>query len=130
MGNSRVTRVLLDTHVFLWWVDQPSRVQGAWIERIVDPDTDVYISAVSALEIETKKRSGKLQFDHVVSGVAAEFGFQPLPITFEHGTAAGALDWNHRDPFDRVIVAQAILNDMLLLTADDAMRSAPGVRVL
>jgi PIN domain nuclease of toxin-antitoxin system len=125
-----MTRLLLDTHVFMWWIDQPSRVRPEWIERIVDPDNNVCVSAVSALEIETKKRGGKLRFDHVVSDVAAELEFEQLAMTMEHAVVAGAMEWDHRDPFDRVIVAQAITDDMLLLTADEAMRSAPGVRVL
>jgi PIN domain nuclease of toxin-antitoxin system len=125
-----MSRILLDTHVFLWWVSAGSRVRPEWVDAIVLPENVVFVSAVAAWEIETKKRVRKLDFDGEVGGVAAEFGFEHLSVTMSHVTMAGALDWEHRDPFDRMLVAQAITNDMTLITADDAMRSAPGVRVL
>lgn len=130
MGNTRVMRLLLDTHVFMWWVDEPSRVKSIWVEPIVDPDNQVYVSAISALEIETKKRIGKLQFGHDVADAIVEYDFSPLAITTQHGSVAGQLEWSHSDPFDRVLVAQALTGDMLLLTEDNAVRSAPWLRVL
>lgn len=125
-----MTRILLDTHAFMWWIDEPARVRLSWVEQVVDPGNEVFVSSISALEIESKKRLGKLRFDHVVADVAAEFEFRELAISMDHGSLAGALDWAHRDPFDRLLVAQALLGEMVLLTADDAMKSAPGVRVL
>ena len=125
-----MTRVLLDTHVFVWWIDQPGKVRTAWLDTILDPSNDVHVSAVSAWEIETKKRLGKLTFDHEVSVVASEFQFDDLAISMVDAALAGSLEWEHRDPFDRMLVAQALSNDMVLVSADDAMKSAPGVRVL
>jgi PIN domain nuclease of toxin-antitoxin system len=125
-----VTRILLDTHVFLWWAKASSYVRAAWLEQILDEGNEVFVSAASAWEIETKKRIKKLDFDDDVAHVASEFGFDPLSVTMEHATLAGALDWEHRDPFDRMLVAQAVAEQMLLISADEAMRSAPGVRVL
>ncbi|MEO6944851.1 MAG: type II toxin-antitoxin system VapC family toxin [Lacisediminihabitans sp.] len=90
----------------------------------------VYVSAVTAWEIEIKKRSGKLRFAHDVAEVASQFGFEHLSITMQHVASAGLLDWDHQDPFDRMLVAQARDNAMTLLSADKAMKSAPGVRVL
>jgi PIN domain nuclease of toxin-antitoxin system len=123
-------RILLDTHVFMWWVEASSRVKPEWVDLILNPDNSVHVSAVTALEIETKKRLGKLEFQHDVIDVVGQFGFESLSVTMSHGTIAGALDWGHRDPFDRVLVAQAIENDMVLLSSDTAIVSAPGVRVL
>jgi len=125
-----VSRILLDTHVFMWWVDASSRVKPSWVEAIVDEENSVHVSAVCAWEIETKKRGGKLRFGHDVAATSAQLGFEHLAITMAHATTAGSLEWDHRDPFDRMLVAQALQNDMILLSADEAMRSAPGVRVL
>ena len=61
-----MSRILLDTHVFMWWIDQPGRVRGDWLDAILDSRNDVHVSAASAWEIETKKRIGKLHFDHEV----------------------------------------------------------------
>ncbi|MHB1170993.1 MAG: type II toxin-antitoxin system VapC family toxin [Lacisediminihabitans sp.] len=125
-----MTRLLLDTHVFVWWVLADSRVKQSWIEPIVDPENSVFVSAATAWEIETKKRIGELSFEHDVADIAPKFGFELLSITVEQASAAGALDWHNRDPFDRMLVAQAITQDLTLVTADDAVRSAPGIRVL
>jgi PIN domain nuclease of toxin-antitoxin system len=125
-----VSRLLLDTHVFLWWAQASPRVRARWVEEIVDVSNTVHVSAVTAWEIETKKRIKKLQFDDDVGIVASEFGFASVPVTMGHASLAGALDWEHRDPFDRMLVAQALSDDMVLVSADDVMKSAPGVRVL
>ncbi len=125
-----MSRLLLDTHVFMWWIQEQSRIRPEWLESIVNSDNSVHVSAACAWEIETKKRIGKLVFDHDVADVASEFGFEPMSVTIDHAALAGSLDWDHRDPFDRMIVAQALSNDMILITSDAALKSAPGVRVL
>jgi PIN domain nuclease of toxin-antitoxin system len=114
----------------MWWVDASSRVKPSWVDAILDVENSVHVSAVSAWEIETKKRGGKLRFAHDVAEASARLGFEHLAITMTHATIAGSLEWAHRDPFDRMLVAQAVENDMLLLSADAAMKSAPGVGVL
>jgi PIN domain nuclease of toxin-antitoxin system len=125
-----VTRLLLDTHVFVWWVKAAPKITPAWLEAILDPANSVYVSAVTAWEIETKKRIKKLDFDYEVASVTAEFGFEQLAVTMDHAAEAGSLEWEHRDPFDRMLVAQARVNDMTLLTSDMTVKSAPGIRVL
>jgi PIN domain nuclease of toxin-antitoxin system len=125
-----MTRLLLDTHVFIWWTEANSSVKSLWVDEILDESNSVYVSAISALEIDTKRRLNKLDFDGSVRDAVAEYGFEQLSVTLDHASAAGRLQWDHRDPFDRVLVAQAIENDMLLVSADKAIVSAPGVRVL
>ncbi len=125
-----MSRLLLDTHIFMWWVKSDPKIRRPWLDAILDSSNSVHVSAVTAWEIETKKRIKKMDFDDDVSGAVAEFGFEALSVTMHHATVAGALDWEHRDPFDRMLVAQAIANDMVLISADDVMKSAPGVRVL
>ena len=125
-----MSRLLLDTHVFLWWAKASSNIRTGWVEAILDDSNSIYVSAVSAWEVETKKRITKLDFNDDVGRVAAEFGFEALSVTLNHASVAGSLEWDHRDPFDRMLVAQALSDDMVLLSADEAMKSAPGVRVL
>ena len=121
-------RLLLDTHVLLWWLDSPERIADATTTAIAQ-EPAVFVSAATAWEIAIKRSGGRLTapFD-VVAEIARE-GFQHLPITLEHAVAAGMLDPHHRDPFDRMLVAQARLEDMVLVTADPAI-SKYDVRVL
>ena len=125
-----MTRLLLDTHVFMWWIKADHRITRAWLEAILNETNTVHVSAVTAWEIETKKHIKKLKFDYSVASVAAKAGFEHLSITMDHAALAGALEWEHRDPFDRMLVAQAVANDMTLVTSDRAIKSAPGIRVL
>lgn len=125
---------LLDTHALLWALTDPSRLGPAAERVIVDASTDVVVSAVSAWELSTKHRLGKLpQADGVLAGYGAHLtrlGARPLPIEDDHALLAGRLDWHHRDPFDRMLAAQAMLTSHSLVTADPVFTDLPGVRVL
>lgn len=123
-------KLLLDTHVVIWWATSSPRIPAAWVEAIVDPDNEPMVSAATAWEVEIKKRSGKLNFSPTVLEVAAESGFSLLGITAEDATLAGSLDWDHRDPFDRILAAQSSGLGLTLVTEDAALRAAPGVRSL
>ncbi len=123
-------RLLLDTHVVIWWAIGSSRLPAAWIEVIVDPDNEVLVSAASAWEVEIKKLSGKLFFSPSVVEVVQESGFTVLPISAEDATLAGSLDWEHRDPFDRMIAVQSVEHALTVVTHDEVLRAAPGIRVL
>lgn len=125
-----MSQILLDTHVLIWWVEASPHVKASWVETILDPDNSVYVSAASAWEIETKKRIGTLEFAHDVGDIAAQLGFEYLAVTMLHASAAGSMEWRHSDPFDRMLVAQAVQNEMLFITSDRSIMSAPGVRVL
>jgi PIN domain nuclease of toxin-antitoxin system len=122
--------LLLDTHVVIWWAIGSSRLPAAWIEVIVDPDNEVLVSAASAWEVEIKKLSGKLFFSPSVVEVVQESGFTVLPISAEDATLAGSLDWEHRDPFDRMIAVQSVEHALTVVTHDEVLRAAPGIRVL
>lgn len=123
-------RLLLDTHVVLWWAEGNPRLPFAWIEAIVDPDNEALVSAATAWEVEIKKRSGKLPFTSTVVAVAEDNGFSLLRITAEDATLAGSLDWDHRDPFDRILAAQSVGLGLTLVTQDQALLAAPGLKAL
>lgn len=123
-------RVLLDTHTFLWWLDGDRRLTKRPRALIADAATVVFVSAATAWEITTKHRLGKLPgAATVVADVVAcvrSQGFTPLPITLDHGQRAGALPGPHRDPFDRMLVAQAQA-DRLTLVSNEEIFDAYGV---
>jgi PIN domain nuclease of toxin-antitoxin system len=113
-------RLLLDTHALIWWViDDPALSKMAW-DAIGDPANEVLASAVSAWEIATKHRIGKLPHagplaQDFVGSIAAE-GFVGLSISVSEGEAAGRLPGPHRDPFDRMLIAQAQAERLTLVS--------------
>ncbi|MEH0108716.1 type II toxin-antitoxin system VapC family toxin [Tersicoccus sp. MR15.9] len=112
---------LLDTHVLLWLLGDPGRVPASWRARLADPETTLIVSAASALEVATKERLGKLHAPGLVAGWDDHLrsaGMSSLSITSRHATVAGTLNWQHRDPFDRNLVAQAQCEGHVLLTVD------------
>jgi PIN domain nuclease of toxin-antitoxin system len=126
-------QVLLDTHAFLWWLEGSPRLSKVVRDAIADQDTAVFVSAVSAWEITTKHRIGKLSGAAMVAAdvgaYVASQGFTELPITFAHGQAAGALPGPHRDPFDRMLIAQA-MTEQLILVSNEQVFDAYGVKRL
>ena len=129
-----VTSLLLDTHALLWVLLDPERIPAETLATVRAPETTVYVSAASAWEIATKHRLGKLEgAAAVVSGYRehlARLRAQELPITGHHALTAGTLQWSHRDPFDRVIVAQAVLESLPVVTSDAALVGFPAIRTV
>lgn len=111
-------KLLLDTHTLIWWLaDNPTLFQGAK-KAIANPDNLVFVSAASAWEIATKKSLGKLDAPDDLETQIETHNFQPLPIKITHGVAVGKLPWHHNDPFDRIIIAQAMCESMTIITRD------------
>lgn len=113
-------RFLLDTHALLWWLDGDSRLSPKARSLLGDENTTVFVSAASAWEIATKVRIGKLQGAVEVaerfSEVIGQQGFKSLDISIEHAKRAGLLPGKHRDPFDRMLVAQSQTEDVALVS--------------
>lgn len=113
--------LLLDTHTTLWWLaDAPMEDEAQ--ARIADPDPDtvVAVSAVSIWEIAIKQAMGKLRFEGSIADHAARAGFEPVRISFAHAERAGGLAPHHRDPFDRMLIAQAEAEHLVVVTRDGA----------
>jgi len=117
-------RLLLDTHALLWWLDGDRRLSLKARRAIASESNSILVSAVSAWEITTKARLGKLPgATDVAADVAAcvaSQGFLPLDITILHAQRAGRLPGAHRDPFDRMLIAQSQIEDVALVSDDDA----------
>ncbi len=122
-------RLLLDTHVFLWAAGEPEELAEPARAAIADAENEIYVSAAVAWEITIKAALGKLK----VPGEPASWfparvrslGFDGLPILAEHALAVGALPDHHHDPFDRILVAQAQLEGMRLVTRDPEIQKYP-----
>jgi PIN domain nuclease of toxin-antitoxin system len=113
-------RLLLDTHVLIWW-DEGRELRPRARDAILAAE-QVYVSAVSGWEIETKIALGRLETTRDVVNAAAESGFEELPLRLAHARAARELPWHHRDPFDRMLVAQARSEGLTLVTRDRTLR--------
>ena len=116
-------RLLLDTHALFWWLSDARRLSRPAFEAISENDSEVFVSAVSAYEIAYKNRIGKLDVpDRLLSGFSdtmAGQGFREIAVTVEHALAAGGLDFDHRDPFDRLLVAQALVEKLTLVSNEE-----------
>lgn len=126
-------RYVLDTHVLLWLLGEPSRVPTSIRDELADRRNPLAVSAVSALEIATKTRLGKLDDVGLVASWArriADLGAEELEVTARHALTAGSMSWTHRDPFDRLLVAQAIHEGAVLVTADRAFAGLPAPSLL
>lgn len=123
-------RLLIDTHVFLWWCADDRRLSAADRGAIGDAANEVYLSAASVWEMTIKEALGRLRVPEPVSAAALRLGFEPLPVTFEHAEATAQLPPRHRDPFDRMLIAQAQIESLTLVTRDPSIRSCPGISLL
>ncbi|SFK71614.1 type II toxin-antitoxin system VapC family toxin [Geodermatophilus ruber] len=110
--------LLLDTHVLLWWLTDDQRLTPAMRAAISDRGASVAVSAVSAWEMAIKAALGKLSVPDGLVDELGRQGFDELPVTVEDGLAAGALPRHHEDPFDRMLIAQAVRRRLVLVTAD------------
>lgn len=126
-------RLLLDTHAFLWWLAGDAALSSAALAAISDEGNEIFVSAASVWEMATKHRIGKLPgLGPIAADLEAAIavqGFKPLSISLRHGQVAGALPGPHRDPFDRMLIAQAMLDD-LVLVSNEAPFDVYGVRRL
>ena len=123
-------RLLLDTHVFLWWRGDDPRLGEPEREAIRDGQNDVFLSAASIWEIVIKQALGRLRIPEPASVAAARLGFEPLPISFAHAEATALLPALHRDPFDRMLITQARTEGLALVTRDPVIRACAGVAFL
>jgi PIN domain nuclease of toxin-antitoxin system len=126
-------RVLLDTHVFLWLQTEPERV-GEHLDTLADPATELLVSAASSWEVAIKHALGRLPLPDTPERWMPEriraIGARPIAVEHDHALAAAGLPQIHRDPFDRLLVAQAVALDATLITADAALARCPARTLL
>jgi PIN domain nuclease of toxin-antitoxin system len=110
--------LLLDAHAIVWWFNDLSRLSASARSAIVDPDNDVLVSAASIWELAIKRANGKIGLAGDMAASIEQAGFTGVPITLADGEAAAALPSHHQDPFDRMLIAQAIRLDAFVVTRD------------
>lgn len=119
-------KLLLDTHTLLWWLADDRRLGQAARTRIADPGNDILVSVVSLWEIVVKLRVGKLEANiGAIERAMVRDGFQRLAITPAHLTVLATLPLHHRDPFDHLLIAQALDEDAVLVSEDQNMPLYP-----
>ena len=115
-------RLLIDTHVLIWWTSDQTKLPTSLNHRIAAQETEVFVSVVTPWEISIKMQSGKLNFDAAFLADfdtrIANMAFSPLAVTSAHGVAAGQLAGKHKDPFVRMLAAQALSEGLTLATLD------------
>ena len=124
---------LLDTHILIWLLTGSARIGESVVSTLADPAHTVYVSAVSAWEIAIKDGLGKIavppDLDHWLPAEIAAAGLTPLPIDLHHALVVERIPRHHNDPFDRLLIAQAVLDDLTLVSADRSF-DAYDVRLL
>ena len=123
MKRLSTNRLLLDTHIFLWMVSAPERLSPAVRQALLDPAHEVFFSAVVAWEIAVKRAKGKLVFNHSPIAAARDLRLVDLPISAAHCDVSASLAAHHRDPFDRLLIAQAETESLVLISSDRVMAS-------
>ena len=112
-------RFLLDTHTLLWWINDSPQLGPRCRQMISNDRNQVFVSAATTWEISIKMAIGKLRAPEDMDSVVEDEGFSKLPISLYHGQLAGSLPAHHRDPFDRMLIAQAQAEGLILITADE-----------
>lgn len=118
-------RLLLDTHTLVWWSERSPMLSAIAADTIADTANAICISSVSAYEIALKHRLGKwpevAAFSEALPDYIDEQGFIVLPLTLDHALRAGGLDVSHKDPWDRMLAAQALVEDLTIVSIDDRL---------
>jgi PIN domain nuclease of toxin-antitoxin system len=125
-----MAKYLLDTHIFLWWMSDAEQLSQEVLDIIADGSNQIYISSATIWEIAIKEALGKLEVDADLDHAIEENGFVELKVSAICANATKKLEQIHRDPFDRMLIAQAIEGDMTLITVDGYIVQYDNVKVL
>lgn len=118
-------RLLLDTNALIWTLVRRERIPPAAMDAIEDEANEVFVSVISAWEVEIKAAKGRLGTPADLGGALEAQGFEPLAVAMRHVHSVESLPRHHRDPFDRMIIAQAQLEGMTIVTSDNEIRRYP-----
>jgi PIN domain nuclease of toxin-antitoxin system len=115
-------KLLLDTHAALWWLGDDDRMGDEAARQLTDERNQVLLSAAVVWEVSIKRALGKLHAPEDLAKTLLGAGAQPLPVTLDHAAAMGSLPWHHRDPFDRMLIAQALTEGATLVSRDEVLK--------
>lgn len=116
-------KYLLDTHVFIWSLEENKKLKNSIKKILIDPENQIFVSVIAGIEISTKTRSGKLRLKTTIKEMFEISGFELLDVNFHHILAYDKLSLhpNHKDPFDRILISQAKAENLTLITSDPKM---------
>jgi PIN domain nuclease of toxin-antitoxin system len=120
---------LLDTHVILWWLTEPKKIKPKSYKIICDKSNKIFLSSASFWEMAIKKSLGRLSLPHNLVETLISEGFEMLNITPEDALSVADLPLLHADPFDRLLIMQAKLHDLVIITSDEKMATYPVVTI-
>lgn len=115
-------RYLLDTHIFVWWLNNDKRLKSSTKEKIQDDTNQIFVSTASALEMSIKRSRGKLRLKTTVKRSFEISGFEVLDINLDHAVQLEKLPFYHKDPFDRILISQAKVEKLILITDDPKIK--------
>ena len=115
-------KLILDTHAALWWLSDDERFGPDAARQLTDDTNQVLLSAAVIWEVAVKRSLGKLDAPPDLAPTLISAGAQPLPVTLEHASAIETLPWHHRDPFDRMLIAQALAEGATIVSRDEPLR--------
>jgi len=122
-------RILLDTHVFIWWDSEPARLSPRVLALCQDQENTLLLSVASAWEMQVKTQLGKLKLhlplSHLIQSQQVTNALEVLPVTLDHILALDTLPTHHKDPFDRVLLAQSTVEDLVLVSKDSVFANYP-----
>jgi len=113
---------LLDTHILLWWLENDSKLSGEIRSVVSDPNNLIFVSAISSWEIAIKQSLGKLTLPNNLEEALDISRFEVLSITLAHGIRVADLPMHHKDPFDRMLISQALVEGLTIITVDDKFK--------
>ncbi|MCW3019240.1 MAG: PilT protein domain protein [Solirubrobacterales bacterium] len=116
-------RLLIDTRPALWLLGEDKRLSSSAEQMLTGASNEVLLSAAVVWEVAIKQSLGKLDAPDGFSATLIDAGAMPLPVTIDHARTVGSLPWHHRDPFDRLMIAQAILENATIVSGDDRLRA-------
>ncbi len=122
--------ILIDTHILIWWLIEPKKLKQKHLEIIQNEQSNIFVSLVSFWEISLKVKKGKLIFNDEFENILIENSFQLLPISLQHLKILQEIEYIHQDPFDMLILAQAINDNLELISYDEKFEKVDNLRLI
>ena len=123
-------KILIDTHILIWWLTEPDKLKKEHQKILSDADNIIFVSVASFFEIGIKEKIGKLKFEGNFEVILIENGFESLPITLMHLETLRTIEFHHKDPFDMVLIAQAISENIEFISYDSQFLKTNGLKII
>lgn len=123
-------KILIDSHILIWWLSSPEKIRKIHLDLISDPDNVIFISIASLFELSLKIKNGKLNLNYDFKNLSKDFGIENLQISLSHLEVMRIIEFKHKDPFDMIIVAQAISENIELISYDKYLVGIEELKVI